>query len=203
MGLLLLTVIISGLALHAWLFIEIQLKKLAFVKIDKIVNPMKHTFNKSKHLHLQYVVFLHQILMNVFNIANISSIIIYTETIDISIKPCFSSHYLFMPFEMIPKHNGVGTIFESFASNLQISVPLTNKSSTFFLQLKYVLILVLVLFQELIPRICLDYRMTKNWKLLKRPSKTNERNKSLTLKLCHTEKNYMGSILQVYFKWTS
>ena len=89
MGLLLLTVIISGLALHAWLFIEIQLQKLAFVKLDKIVNPMKHTFNKSKHLHLQYVIFLHEILINVFNIANISSIIIYTETIDISIKPCF------------------------------------------------------------------------------------------------------------------
>ena len=44
MGLLLLIVIISGLALHARLFIEIQLNEFAFVKPDRIVNPIKNTF---------------------------------------------------------------------------------------------------------------------------------------------------------------
>ena len=44
MGLLLLTLTISGLALHGWLFIEIELKELAFVKFDRIVNPTKNTF---------------------------------------------------------------------------------------------------------------------------------------------------------------
>ena len=44
MGLLLLTLTTYGLALHAWLFIEIQLKEFAFVKPDKIVNPMKNAF---------------------------------------------------------------------------------------------------------------------------------------------------------------
>ena len=47
MGLLLLTLTVSGLALHDWLFIEIQLngiafKELAFVKFDRIVNPIKN-----------------------------------------------------------------------------------------------------------------------------------------------------------------
>ena len=41
MGLLLLTLTTCGLALHAWLFIEAQLKELAFVKLDRIVNPIK------------------------------------------------------------------------------------------------------------------------------------------------------------------
>ena len=44
-----LTLITCGLVLHSWLYIEIQLsgiafKELAFVKSDKIVNPMKNTF---------------------------------------------------------------------------------------------------------------------------------------------------------------
>ena len=44
MGLLLLILTIYGLALHVWLITEIQLNALAFVKLDKIVNPMKKTF---------------------------------------------------------------------------------------------------------------------------------------------------------------
>ena len=58
MGLLLLTLTICGLALHAWLFTETQLNvvafngiafnKLAFVKFDRIVNPVKHFFHKPK-----------------------------------------------------------------------------------------------------------------------------------------------------------
>ena len=44
MGLLLSTLTASGLALHAWLLIEIQLKELAFVKLDRNVNPIKNNF---------------------------------------------------------------------------------------------------------------------------------------------------------------
>ena len=44
MGLLLLTLTISGLALHAWLFIEIQLKEVALTKFDKNDDPMKKLF---------------------------------------------------------------------------------------------------------------------------------------------------------------
>ena len=32
-----------------------------------------------------------------------------------------------MNFEIFPRHNGVATISESFALNLWISIPLTNK----------------------------------------------------------------------------
>ena len=63
MGLLLLTLIISGLALQIWLLIEIQLNGIAFngiafVKFDRIVNPIKNTIlTKSNNFHLHYVIF--------------------------------------------------------------------------------------------------------------------------------------------------
>ena len=46
MGLLLFTLTTSGLALHGWLLTEIQLNLFAlngnaFVKLDRIVNPVK------------------------------------------------------------------------------------------------------------------------------------------------------------------
>ena len=44
MGLLLLTLISYGLVLNSWFFIEIQFNGVAFVKFDKIVNPMENTF---------------------------------------------------------------------------------------------------------------------------------------------------------------
>ena len=54
MGLSLLTLTISGLALHGWLLIEIRLNLFAFklvvfsgavfMKLDRIVNPVKNTF---------------------------------------------------------------------------------------------------------------------------------------------------------------
>ena len=65
--------------------------------------------------------------MNVFNIVNISSIIIYTKIIDISFKACFFILSVDQSLELLPKHNGLATILESFALDLQISVPLTNK----------------------------------------------------------------------------
>ena len=62
MALLLLTLIISGLTLHSWFFIEIQFNRIAFnreftfVKSDKVVNPRKkHFFNKFKHFILYYI----------------------------------------------------------------------------------------------------------------------------------------------------
>ena len=65
--------------------------------------------------------------MNVFNIINISSIVIYTKIIDISIKICFFMLSVDQSLEILPKHNGLATISESFALNLYISVPFTSK----------------------------------------------------------------------------
>ena len=59
--------------------------------------------------------------MNVFNIINISSIIIFTKIIDISIKTCFFFFFILSVdqcLEILPKHNGLATISESFALNL-------------------------------------------------------------------------------------
>ena len=57
--------------------------------------------------------------MNVFNIINISSIIIYTKIIDTSIKPCFFFILsVDQSLEIFPRHNGLATISESFALNL-------------------------------------------------------------------------------------
>ena len=42
--LLALTLIISGLALHAWFFIEIQLKAVVLTKLDKNNDPIKKGF---------------------------------------------------------------------------------------------------------------------------------------------------------------
>ena len=56
------------------------------------------------------------------------SLIHYTKIIDISIKTCFFfTLFVDQSLEMFPKHNGLATISESFALNLQISVPFTNK----------------------------------------------------------------------------
>ena len=57
--------------------------------------------------------------MNVFNIINISSMIIYTKIIDISIKTCFFFILsVDQSLEIFPKNNGLATISESFALNL-------------------------------------------------------------------------------------
>ena len=128
MGLLLLTLTISGFALHAWLFIEIQLNvvtfsgiafhKLTFVKLDKIVNPIKNIFLTNLNIFIYTVIFFHYIFMNVNNIISISSIIIYTKIINIPIKPCFFRLSVDQFLEMFPRHNGGVTISESFALNL-------------------------------------------------------------------------------------
>ena len=44
MGLLLLTLIILGLALHGWLFLEIQVNVVALTMFDKNNDPMKKHF---------------------------------------------------------------------------------------------------------------------------------------------------------------
>ena len=56
--------------------------------------------------------------MNVFNIINISSIIIYTKIIDISIKTCFFILSVDQSLEILPKHNGLAAIAELLALNL-------------------------------------------------------------------------------------
>ena len=53
--------------------------------------------------------------MNVIDIVNI--IIIYTKIIDISIKTCFFILSADQSLEILPKHNGLATILESFALN--------------------------------------------------------------------------------------
>ena len=55
--LLLLTLITCGLVLHSWLFIEIQLNELAFVKLDKIVNSMKNTFLTNLNISIYTMLF--------------------------------------------------------------------------------------------------------------------------------------------------
>ena len=57
--------------------------------------------------------------MNVFKIINISSIIIYTKIIDISLKPVFFFILsVDQSLEILPKHNGLAAILESFVLNL-------------------------------------------------------------------------------------
>ena len=56
--------------------------------------------------------------MNVFNIININSIIIYTKIIDISIKTSFLVLSVDQSLEIFPRHNGLTTISESFALHL-------------------------------------------------------------------------------------
>ena len=69
--------------------------------------------------------------MNIFNIINCNSIIIRTKIINVTIKSSFFSVFFILScdqsFEMFPKHNKYARISESFALNLIISVPLTNK----------------------------------------------------------------------------
>ena len=55
MGLLLSTLIISGLLLHALLFTETQLNEVVLTKFDKNKDPIKkHFFNEPKHFILYY-----------------------------------------------------------------------------------------------------------------------------------------------------
>ena len=70
--------------------------------------------------------FFHQIIMNIFNIISCNSIIICTKIINITSKPCFCFFILAVDqsLEILPKHNGLATISESFALNFMISVPL-------------------------------------------------------------------------------
>ena len=66
--------------------------------------------------------------MNAFNIINCNSIIVCTKIMNISSKPCFFFiSFVDQSLEILPKHNGLATISESFALNFIISVPSTNK----------------------------------------------------------------------------
>ena len=72
--------------------------------------------------------FFHQININIFNIINCNSIIIYTKIVNITSKTWFFFILsVGQSLEILPKHNGLATILESFTLNLMISVPLTNK----------------------------------------------------------------------------
>ena len=72
--------------------------------------------------------FFHKIIMNIFNIINWNSIVMCTKIINITSKPCFFFILsVDQSLEILPKHNGLCTILESFALNVIICVPLTNK----------------------------------------------------------------------------
>ena len=80
MELLPLTLTIGGLALHAWLFIEIQRKEVLLTNFDNMkMIQWKNTF-------------------------------FYTKIIDMSIKPCSFHMSVSQSFEMFPKHNGLATV---------------------------------------------------------------------------------------------
>ena len=79
---------------------------------------MKKHFLINPNILLDYVIFLHQIFGNVFNIINISRIIIYTKIIADPLNPVFFILSTDQSFEIFPRHNGVATISESFALNL-------------------------------------------------------------------------------------
>ena len=92
MGSLSLTLIISGLTLHASLFIEILLHWVVLTKLDKNANPVKNIvlINSISLLYvLFYIIFLHQTFMNIFNMINCNSIIINTKITSITSKPIF------------------------------------------------------------------------------------------------------------------
>ena len=65
--------------------------------------------------------------MSVFYIIKGNSIIISTKIINITSKPSFFILSIDQSLEILPKHNGLATIAESFALNFIIFVPLTNK----------------------------------------------------------------------------
>ena len=84
------------------------------VKVDKNANPVKKHFNKPKHL-LHYVIFFHQIIVNVKDAINCNTIIIDTKIININ--PVFFILSTDQSFKIFPRHNGVATISRSFALN--------------------------------------------------------------------------------------
>ena len=55
--------------------------------------------------------------MNVFNIINISGIIIYTKIIDIPLNAVFFIRSIDQSLQIFPKDNELATISESFALN--------------------------------------------------------------------------------------
>ena len=83
-GSLVLALTISGLTLHSWLFIEIQLNEFMPLKVDKNANPVKKHFLINPNI-LYYTILNHQIYMNVLHSGSRNCIIINTKNINIPI----------------------------------------------------------------------------------------------------------------------
>ena len=64
--------------------------------------------------------------MNIQNIVSIKNIIIKLKTCVYPFNPVFFMLLILKSFEILPKHNGYGFIFESFALNLHIFTILTE-----------------------------------------------------------------------------
>ena len=80
------------------------------------------------HIYLWYhIYFFHPVIMNIVNIIKCNSILMCTKIINITSKPCFFILSVDQSLEILPKHNGLARISESFALKFIISVPLKNK----------------------------------------------------------------------------
>ena len=93
-----------------------QLNEFTLVRLDKIVNPSKHFFNKSKHF-----------IQNHFPSSSICECLIcHQHQLHYNLHQNHRHNQILFFFilsadqsvEMFPKHNGVAIISESFALNL-------------------------------------------------------------------------------------
>ena len=73
MGLLLLILIISGLVLLSWFFIETQFNDVIFVKFYKIVNNKKNTFLKNSFIYTMLFYFIKYLWMSLISSISVVS----------------------------------------------------------------------------------------------------------------------------------
>ena len=129
---MLLISIISDLILHSWLFTEKDFSGTAFsgiafnaVQLKKNIVTTNIFINKLKHY------FISCFFIKFLWISNISSTAIALKSTLKSLKYAFNPVFFILSteksFQKFPKNKGYDAISESFALNLIIYVPLTNK----------------------------------------------------------------------------
>ena len=74
----------------------LKFKLKLLVKVDKNANPVRKHFLINLSILVHYVIFIHQIIVNVYNTINCNSMIVNTKIINITIKYSlfFFSYYL-------------------------------------------------------------------------------------------------------------
>ena len=75
----------------------LQLNGLCLLNLIKPLTPLKKLYD---------IIFLHQILMNIFNIIHCNRIIINTKIINITSKSNFFILFIDQSFEVFPRHIG-------------------------------------------------------------------------------------------------